>query len=320
MEWLNYHHLLYFWVVAREGSLAAAGVELRLSPSAISGQIRALENSLGEKLFLKSGRRLMLSDAGRTVFRYADEIFTLGREMQETLKGGPTGRPLRVSIGVADVVPKLIARELIEPALHLPTPVSPVCREDKPERLLAQLALHELDVILTDAPASTHVKVKAYNHLLGECDIFFLARPELARFYRDGFPASLDGAPVLLPSENTALRHSLDHWFKENDVRPRVAGEFEDNALLNVFGQMGMGLFPCPAPVVEEAKRQHQVEALGRIEGVKQHFYAVTVDRRLVHPAAVAICHEAKKLLSGANPPARPEGPGVPNIKTVLVP
>jgi len=298
MEWINYHHLLYFWVVAREGSLARAGAELHLSQSAISGQIRALEQSLGEKLFVKNGRGLMLSETGRMVYRYADEIFTLGKELQDTLKDRPMGRPLRVTIGVADVVPKLIARELIEPALRLPGPVRLTCREDKPERLLAGLALHDLDVILMDAPASTHVKVKAFNHLLGECDIFFLAAPGLVSQYKDTFPQSLNGAPVLLPSENTALRRTLNHWFEENGIRPQVIGEFEDNALMNVFGETGMGLFPVPSPIAGEIKRQHQVETAGRLPEVRQQFYAVTVERRLVHPAAVAICHEARKILS----------------------
>lgn len=297
MEWLNYHHLLYFWLVAREGSLAGAGAQLRLSQSAISGQIRALENSLGEKLFVKSGRRLLLSETGRMVYRYANEIFTLGRELQDTLKDRPMGRPLRVTIGVADVVPKLIARELIEPALRLPGPVRLICREDKPDRLLAELALHELDVILTDAPASTHVKVKAFNHLLGECDIVFLAKPEVVPNYKDQFPSSLNGAPVLLPSENTALRRALDHWFEENDIRPQIVGEFEDSALLNVFGQMGMGLFPAASIIADEVKRKYQVETVGGLTDVRQRFYAVTVERRLMHPAAVAICHEARKLL-----------------------
>jgi LysR family transcriptional activator of nhaA len=298
MEWLNYHHLLYFWIVAREGSLVRAGAELHLSPSAISGQIRMLENSLGEKLFVKSGRRLMLSETGRTVYRYADEIFKLGRELQDTLKDRPVGRPLRVTVGVADVVPKLIARELLEPALRLPVPVRLVCREDKPDRLLADLALHELDVILLDAPASSHIKVKAFNHLLGECDVVFLAKKELTAEYINGFPAALHGAPVLLPSENTALRRALDHWFEENGIRPQIMGEFDDNALLNVFGQRGTGLFPAPSLVVDEVKRQFHVEAVGRLPDVRQRFYAVTVERRLVHPAAVAICHEARRLLS----------------------
>lgn len=298
MEWLNYHHLLYFWYVAREGSLARASAELGLSQSAVSGQIRALENSLGEKLFVKSGRRLMLSETGRMVYRYAGEIFSLGRELQDALKDRPVGRPLRVTVGVADVVPKLIARELLEPALRLPGSIRLICREDKPDRLLAELALHELDVILTDAPASAHIKVKAFNHLLGECDIVFLAKPDLASRYRSGFPSSLTGAPLLLPSENTALRRSLDHWFEENDIRPQIVGEFDDNALLNVFGQRGMGLFPASSLLVEELKRLFQVEAVGRLPEVHQRFYAVTVERRLVHPAAVAICHEARKLLS----------------------
>lgn len=298
MEWLNYHHLLYFWLVAREGSLARAGAELRLSQSAISGQIRALENSIGEKLFVKSGRRLMLSETGRMVYRYADEIFTLGKELQDTLKDRPMGRPLRVTIGVADVVPKLVARALIEPALRVPGSVRLVCREDKPERLLAELALHELDVILTDAPASTHVKVKAFNHLLGECDIVFLARPDVVPRYKDRFPSSLNGAPVLLPSENTDLRRTLDHWFEENHIRPQIIGEFEDSALLDVFGQTGMGLFPTASFIAGEVIRQHQVEIVGRLTDVRQRFYAVTVERKLVHPAAVAICHEAGRILS----------------------
>jgi len=303
VDWLNYHHLLYFWLVAREGSLARAGAELRLSQSAISGQIRALENSLGEKLFVKRGRRLVLSETGRVVYHYADEIFTLGKELQDTLKDRPMGRPLRVTIGVADVVPKLIARELIEPALKLPGPVRLICRENKPDRLLAELALHELDVIITDDPASPQVKVKAFNHLLGECDIVFLASPDLVPGYRDRFPSSLNDAPVLLPSENTSLRRALDQWFEENDIRPQVVGEFEDSALMNVFGQKGMGLFPTASIIAEEVKRQQRVDVVGRVRDVKQRFYAVTVERKLVHPAAAAICREAGKILSrGAEP------------------
>ncbi|MRR15355.1 MAG: transcriptional activator NhaR [Deltaproteobacteria bacterium] len=298
MEWLNYHHLLYFWIVAREGSLSRAGAELRLSPSAISGQIRSLENALNQKLFVKSGRRLMLSETGRTVYRYADEIFRLGKELQDTLNDRPFGMPLRVTVGVADVVPKMMALELLEPALRLSFPIRLVCKEDKPDRLLAELALHDLDVILMDAPASSHIKVKAFNHHLGECDTTILAKKHMAAKYRKNFPASLNGAPVLLPTEGTALRRALDHWFRENDIRPQIAGEFDDNALLNVFGQTGMGLFPAPSPIANELKRQFRVETVGSLPDVRQRFYAVTVERRLVHPAAVAICHEARKILS----------------------
>lgn len=298
MDWLNYHHLLYFWTIAREGSLSRASAELRLSPSAISGQIRVLENSMGDRLFVRSGRSLILSETGRIVYRYADEIFRLGKELQDTLKDRPIGRPLRVSVGVADVIPKLVARDLLEPALRLPGSVRLVCRDDKPDRLLAELALHELDVILMDAPASPHIKVKAFNHLLGECDIMILGRKELVADYRGTFPSSLSGAPILMPSENTALRRALDHWFEENGIRPQVMGEFEDNALLNVFGQMGIGLFPAPSIVSAEVRRQFGVDIAGRLPDVRQRFYAVTVERWIMNPAAAAICHEARKLLS----------------------
>jgi LysR family transcriptional activator of nhaA len=300
MEWLNYHHLFYFWTVARKGGLSGASAVLHLSQSAISGQIKSLENALDQKLFNKSGRRLVLSETGRMVYRYADEIFKLGKELQDTLSDRPVGRPLRVTVGIADVIPKRIARELIEPALRLPAAVHLVCKEDKPERLLAELALHELDVVLMDDPGSAHVKVKAFNHILGECDIAFLAKKDMVPKYKRGFPASLNGAPVLLPSENTALRRSLDHWFKENDIRPSIIGEFDDNALLNVFGQIGMGLFPAPSPVINEIRKYFQLEIVGRIKDVRQRFYAVTVERRLLHPAVVAICSNAGKILSGS--------------------
>ena len=298
MEWLNYHHLLYFWHVAHEGSLGRASAQLNLSQSSISSQIRSLENSLGEKLFVKSGRNLILSETGKVVYRYADEIFTLGRELQDTLNDRPIGRQIRVTVGVADVIPKLVARKLLEPALKLPGNIRLICREDKPDRLLAELALHELDVILTDAPASSHIKVKAFNHLLGESGMVFLAKPEIAKQYQSQFPSSLNGAPMLLPSENTAIRRALDHWFEENDIRPQIVGEFDDNALLNVFGQMGVGLFPTPSIIVDEVKNQFNVDIVGRLPVVRQRFYAVTVERRIVHPAAIAICHKAQKILS----------------------
>lgn len=299
MEWLNYHHLFYFWTVAREGSLSRASAELNLSQSSISGQIKALENSLDQKLFGKRGRRLVLSETGRMVYRYADEIFKIGKELQDTLSDRPVGRPLRVTVGIADVVPKRIARELIEPAFRLPVPVHLVCREDKPERLLAELALHELDVVLMDDPASSYVKVKAFTQFLGECDIAFLAKKDMISKYKSDFPSSMNGAPVLLPSENTALRRSLDHWFKDNNIRPLIIGEFDDNALLNIFGQTGLGLFPVLFPLIEEIKNNFQMEIVGRVRDVRQHFYAITVERRIMHPAVVAICNNAKKFLSG---------------------
>lgn len=298
MEWLNYHHLLYFWLVAREGGLARASAELRLAPSTVSGQIRALEHALDEKLFVKRGRRLVLSDTGRVVFSYADQIFSLGRELQSTLKNPPAGRPLRVTVGVADVIPKLVARKLLEPALGLPGAVRLVCREDRADRLLADLALHELDVILTDVPANPEVKVKAFSHVLGGSEIVFLARPDVAATCRRTFPRSLDGAPVLLPTENTTLRRSLERWFEANRVRPVVVAEFEDSALLTVFGLEGLGLFPAASVVVDEVKRQGPVQLVGTAKGVRERYYAVTVERRLKHPAVIAICEEARRTLA----------------------
>jgi LysR family transcriptional activator of nhaA len=293
MEWLNYHHLHYFWLVAREGGLAPAATQLRLAPSTVSGQIRLLQDALGHELFVRSGRRLVLTEIGRVVYGYADEIFGIGRELQDTLKDRPAGRPLRVTVGVADVVPKLVARRLLEPALHLREPVRLVCREDRPDRLLAELALHELDMILTDAPASPQVKVRSFSHLLLECDVAFLGRRDLALKYRRGFPSSLHGAPLLLPTENTALRRSIDQWLDASGARPRVVAEIEDSALLKVFGQTGLGLFPVAAVVAREVCRQYDVEVVGKAAGLCERFYAVTVERRLRHPAVVAICEAA---------------------------
>ena len=198
MAWLNYHHLHYFWVVAREGSIARASGQLHLAQPTISGQLHALEEALGEKLFTRVGRNLVLTEVGRVVFRYADEIFTLGRELMDTLQGHPTGRPLRLVVGVTDVLPKLIAYRLLEPALHLATPVHIICREGKLDRLLAELVVYELDVVLSDAPSGTLNRVRAFNHLLGECGVSLFGTAQLATQYRPGFPGSLHGAPFLL--------------------------------------------------------------------------------------------------------------------------
>lgn len=299
MEWVNYHHLLYFWLVAREGSLARACTELRLAQSTVSKQIHHFEHVLGQELFTKSGRRLVLTASGRVVFRYADEIFGLGREMLDTLRDRPVGRPMRVTVGIADVVPKLIAERVLAPALQLGEPVRLVCKEDKPERLLAELALFDLDVILTDAPANPTVKIRAFSHLLGESEIAFFGRADLATKYRRGFPASLDGAPVLLPTENTVMRRSLEQWFDARGVRPNVVGEFEDSALLKVFGLRGAGLFPAAAVITKEIEAQYRVRSIGRVPDVRERLYAVTVERRIKHPAVVAICEAARKQVFG---------------------
>jgi LysR family transcriptional regulator, transcriptional activator of nhaA len=301
MEWLNYHHLLYFWLVVREGGLAPACARLRLAPSTVSGQIRSFERALGEKLFDKRGRRLEPTEMGRLVYRYADEIFALGRELQEALKGGPVGRPARLVVGIADVVPKLVARRLLGPALALDPPVRLVCHEGKPERLLAELATHDLDVVLTDAPVPHTVPIKAYNHLLGECGVVFLATQKLAQAHRRRFPRSLDGAPLLLPAEGTTLRRSLEQWFEEQRIRPVVVAEFEDSALLEVFGQTGQGIFAAPSIVSRAVQREHQVRLVGATDDVRERFYAISVERRLKHPAVVAISNEARhKVFTGA--------------------
>jgi LysR family transcriptional activator of nhaA len=299
MEWLNYHHLLYFWTVAREGSVTRASQQLRLAQPTVSGQLKALEDALGEKLFERTGRRLVLTDVGRVVLRYADEIFSLGRELQDTLKGRPTGRPIRFTVGVADAVPKLVAYRLLLPALSLPEPVHIVCREDKPERLLAELSVHSLDLVISDSPVGAGVKVKAYSHLLGETPVAFFGSDALASAYRKGFPRSLEGAPVLMPTEGSTLRRSLDQWLDTEGIRPRVVGEIEDSALLKVFGQAGVGLFAAPVAIEAELRAQFGVKLLGRVDSVKERFYALSAERKLKHPAVVAICEGARRRLFG---------------------
>jgi LysR family transcriptional activator of nhaA len=294
MEWVNYHHLLYFWMVAREGSLAGASAELRLAPSTVSKQIHLFEQMLGQALFAKVGRRLVLNENGKVVFRYADEIFGLGREMLDTLRDRPIGRPLRLTVGIADVVPKLIAERVLAPALRLATPVRVICKDGKPDRLLADLVLHEFDVILTDAPASQDANVRVFSHLLGESDITLFGQGRLASKYRRNFPRSLNGAPMLLPTENTVLRRSIEQWFEATGLRPNVVGEFEDSALLNVFGLRGVGLFPAASVIAKDIEAQHGVRAVGRLPDVRERVYAVSLDRRVKHPAVVAICDAAK--------------------------
>ena len=297
MEWLNYHHLLYFWMVAREGSIAQASKQLLLAQPTITGQIRALENALGEKLFTRSGRNLVLTEVGRLVYRYANEIFSLGRELTGILKGRPAGRPVRLVVGVSDGLPKVIAYRLLQPALTLPEPVQIVCHEDRPERLLVELATFGLDLILTDAPVGPLVRVRAFSHLLGSSGTSFFGTSSLAARYRKNFPASLDGAPFLLPLENATLRRSLEQWFEAQRIRPRVVGEFQDSALLKTFGQAGVGIFAAPTVTEKEVRQQHRVSVLGRTESVIERFYAISVERRLKHPAVVAIAEAARDQL-----------------------
>ena len=295
MDWLNYHHLLYFWTVAREGTIARASKKLLLSQSTISGQIRTLERSLHVKLFERVGRNLVLSDAGRKVYRYADEIFALGQDLCATLEGGANRRLSRVEVGVADVLPRWIVYQLLMPALQLREPIQLICHDDKTERLLTRLALNELDVVLTDVPAGPLVKIRAYNHLLGECGISFLASTKLAKAYRRGFPKSLDRAPFLLPMEGTALRRSLDEFFHAEGVQPIIRCEVGDCDLFEAFAHGGAGIFATPTVLEQRIRRQFAVQVVGRVEAVRERYYAISTERKLKHPAVVAISEAARK-------------------------
>ena len=294
MEWLNYHHLLYFWMVAREGSIAKASQVLHLAQPTISSQLQKLEQSLGDKLFQRAGRGLKLTELGQTVYRYADEIFALGNELIDVAKGGSPNQPQRLAVGVSDALAKLMVYRLLLPAMNLPQPVRLNCREGSMETLLADLASFELDVVLSDAPVGHTASVKAFNHLLGECGVTFFAKPALAKKYRDDFPHCLREAPLLLPTPSTQLRRALDLWFDEQAFRPAIMGEFQDSALMKVFGQEGLGLFPAPTIIADAVCKQYAVQAIGQIHEVRERFYAISVERRLKHPAVVAISNAAK--------------------------
>ena len=302
MKWLNYHHLLYFWVVAKEGTITAACKELSLAQPTVSAQLRTLEKAIGHKLFTHIGRNLALTDIGQVVYGYADEIFSTGQDLMDILEGRTTGRPLRLRVGIADVFPKLLAYEFLAPAFNLPEPVHAVCYQGKPASLLARLAARELDLILSESPIGPEVRLHAFNHQLGECGVSILAAKRLAAAYRRRFPRSLDGAPVLLPTENFSLRRELNHWFATKGIRPSVVGEFEDSALLKVFGQAGVGLFAAPAVIERQVQRQYGVSLVGRLESVRERFYAISLERKLEHPAVVSIVETAHRELFNNTP------------------
>ncbi|MEQ8791161.1 MAG: transcriptional activator NhaR [Pirellulaceae bacterium] len=297
MDWLNYHHLLYFWTTAREGSIARAAAKLHVTQPTLSKQLGQLEKSVGAKLFQRSGRGRVLTEMGQTVFRYADEIFTLGQELKDVVRGQQVRPGSRLVVGVPDVMPKLIAYRLLQPVFRLSEPVEMFCYESSFESLLSDLAAHRFDVVLSDTPIGARIRVKAYNHLLGECGVTIFGTADLAQDRRDGFPQSLDGAPLLLPTEDTELRRSLDQWFETQGVRPRVVGHFYDSALLKEFGHAGVGLFPAPTAIEREVQRQYHVEVIGRIEAVRERFYAITIERRIKHPAVLAISESAQRDL-----------------------
>jgi LysR family transcriptional activator of nhaA len=298
MKWLNYNHLYYFWMVAREGGVVRAGEELMVSQPTISAQLKQLEAALGLKLFDRVGRGLVLTDAGRVAFNYANEMFSLGQELVNALERQPADRPMKLAVGVLDVIPKPVVRRLLEPALKLPQPVRLVCREDKADRLLADLAARRTDVVLSDSPIGTSMQVRGFNHLLGESGVSFFAAADLAARCRRGFPKSLSGTPVLLPTDHTQVRRSLNQWFDSRRIHPVVAGEFDDSALLFWFGRTGAGVFPAPTIIGADIRRELGVKLVGKTEQVRERFYAITLEEKIKHPAVVAICDTARRTLS----------------------
>jgi LysR family transcriptional activator of nhaA len=295
MPFLNYHHLMYFWTVAREGGVARAAEKLHLSSPTISAQIHELEETLGDKLFERRGRSLVMTEVGQVVFKYADDIFNLGRELLDAVKLGPDTRPQKLNVGISDAVPKGVSAALLEPALMMEPLCTVIAHEDKIDSLLAELATFRIDLILSDIPIGAGAQLRAYNHLLGESGITFFGGKTLAAKYAKQFPQCLDGAPMFLPTRTTSLRRSLDQFFDLHNIHPRILGEFEDSALLTTFGQTGRALFPASALVETEICRQNNVKAIGHIDGIRERFYAISPERKLKHPAVVAICTAARK-------------------------
>lgn len=297
MRHLNYTHLLYFWTVAREGSIARASEVLHLTPQTISGQLKLLEQAVGEPLFERVGRGLALTDTGQVVNQYADEIFMLGAELTQRVKSSQALIPTTLNVGIVNSIPKLIALRVIEPALSMEDPVKVVCREGDLDRLLGELAVHRLDLVISDRPIPTGTNVKAYNHPLGESHISFFAHRSIARKYQKRFPQSLDGAPMLLPIQGSPLRRGLDDWFDSIDISPLIMAEFDDSALLKAFGEAAIGVYPAPAAIAEEvASMYHSVE-LGAVENIRESFYAISPERKLKHPAVLQITEHARATL-----------------------
>lgn len=294
---LNYHHFMYFWLAVREGGIQAASRTLRLAHPTVSVQIKQLEEQLGHSLFDRSRRTLELTEAGQLAFRYADEIFSLGQEFLDALEGQPVDRPVELVVGVSDVMPKLLVRKLLDPALHLDTPVRLMCSEDRFDRLLGALATHDVDVVLADTPCPPGSGVKAFNHLLGECAVTFFAAKSLAPRIRARFPESLDGAPMLMPASDTALGRAVTQWCESRGIRPEVVAEFNDSALMKAFGQDGVGVFPFPQLTEADVKHQYGVQVVGRVDEIHARFYAISPERRLKNPAVVAVCETARDEL-----------------------
>ena len=295
MRWLNYQHFFYFWRVAKRGSVTDAGRELRLAQPTISAQLKVFEETLGEKLFTREGRNLKLTEVGKIAFKYAEEIFSACNEFMEVLDGKSASAPATLKVGIADVVPKIIAYRIIEPAFAEPASGTVSCCEDRTERLLAELAISEVDLVISDSPVPPSVKVKAYNHFLGECGVSFLAHGPLAKQLRKNFPQSLAGAPLLLPTQEAAVRREIDRWLDLLGIAPRRVAEFQDSALMKIVARDGKGAIPVPAVVENEVKREFHLELIGQTDAVKERFYLVSVEKRLKNPLVKEIVDRAHR-------------------------
>ena len=297
MRHLNYTHLLYFWTVAREGSVAKAAKVMHLTPQTISGQIKLLEQSISEPLFAKAGRGLVLTETGHVVRQYADEIFSLGEELSYRLRTRQAIMPTTINVGIVDSAPKLVTLRVLEPAFSLEDPVKVICREGSLDQLLAELAIHSLDLVISDRPVPAGMHVKAYNHPLGTSGISLFAKESLAAQYRNGFPNSLNGAPILLPGSDSLARRALDEWFDNEGIVPRVVAECADSALLKAFGEAGIGIFPAPTAIADEVCSMYSAVCLGAAGPVTETYYAISPERKIKHPAVLKLTEQARQKL-----------------------
>ena len=294
---LNFRQLYYFWNVATAGGMRRAADRMHLTPQTLSGQIGELERDLGVELFRRSGRRLEITEAGKLVLSRADEIFQIGKELTDILKISPPEEALPFRVGLADTVPKSIAFRLLAPAFRLDRPVRLFCHRDRLENLFAELAIHKLDLVIADRQLPPELGVKGFNHLLGRCSVTFFGTRALVRRHAPGFPKSLDGAPLLIPSGSAAGHGFLGRWFEEHGLHPQVVGEFDDTALMKTFGQAGLGLFPAPSVMGEEVRRLYDVDVVGEARDINLRYYAISAERRLRHPAVMAVSEHARQDL-----------------------
>ncbi|NQY27416.1 MAG: transcriptional activator NhaR [Piscirickettsiaceae bacterium] len=294
---INYKHLHYFWTVAKEGGIARASERLHITPQTISGQLTLLEEYFGVELFSKVGRNLEITDIGRQVLSFADEIFSLGNELEQMMHQLPSKRQQVFRVGVVDVVPKSIAQHILLPVLQMPESTRMVCRETDLETLLAELTLHRLDLVIADRPIPPSVSTRGFSHKLGECSVSFFATEQIQKTLSQDFPDCLNGAPLLLPSLGNQLRTDIDQWLVKNQLYPRIVAEFDDSALMKSFGQKGVGIFLAPTALEQEVMQQYGVKAIGQTDEITESFYAISVERRVINPIVSTVIELANKTL-----------------------